>query len=113
MGDRTQCFVNHYPRQVGRCERRCACLHRLSLPNLGPGAIARLFFFYRSQRMGNIIQRGINDRRSIETALADLLAKYERFPSTDLARMIRQLQAEIANASALPEAQERVSERGT
>ncbi len=45
--------------------------------------------------MGDIVQRGINDRRSIETALADLLAKYERFPSTDLARMIRQLQAEI------------------
>jgi hypothetical protein len=37
----------------------------------------------------------MSERRSIETALADLLAKYERFASADLARMIRQLQAEI------------------
>ena len=45
--------------------------------------------------MRDIIQRGINDRRSIEQALADPLAKYERHPTADLARMIRQLQAEI------------------
>ena len=45
--------------------------------------------------MGDIIERGISERRSIETALADLVANYERFPSADLARMIRHLRAEI------------------
>ena len=45
--------------------------------------------------MGDIIERGIDERRSIEEALADLLAKHERLPSPDLARMIRQLHAEI------------------
>jgi hypothetical protein len=45
--------------------------------------------------MGDIIGVGISERRSIETALTDLLAKYERYPSPDLARMIRQLHAEI------------------
>jgi hypothetical protein len=45
--------------------------------------------------MGDIIERGIRDARSLEEALADLLAKYETYPSADLARMIRQLQAEI------------------
>jgi hypothetical protein len=45
--------------------------------------------------MDGIIERGIIERRSIEEALADLLAKYERYPSPDLARMIRQVHAEI------------------
>jgi hypothetical protein len=35
--------------------------------------------------------------RSLEQALADLNTKYERRPSAELARMIRQLEAEIAN----------------
>jgi hypothetical protein len=35
--------------------------------------------------------------RSIEEALADLVAKYAWRPSAELARMIEQLQAEIAD----------------
>jgi hypothetical protein len=35
-------------------------------------------------------------RRSIEEALADLRAKYKINPTAELARMIRQLEAEIA-----------------
>ena len=34
--------------------------------------------------------------RSLEEALADLLAKYEEHPSPELGRMIRQLELEIA-----------------
>ena len=34
--------------------------------------------------------------RSMEKALADLVAKYEKQPSPELARMIRQLEIEIA-----------------
>jgi hypothetical protein len=36
------------------------------------------------------------DPRSIEQALADLRAKYEKHPDPELARMIRQIEAEIA-----------------
>jgi hypothetical protein len=46
--------------------------------------------------MDGIIERAISERRSIETALSDLLARYEKYPTTELARMIEQLQAEIA-----------------
>ena len=46
--------------------------------------------------MRETIDRGIRERRSIEDACADLRAKYERRPSPDLARMIEQLEAEIA-----------------
>ena len=35
--------------------------------------------------------------RSLEEALANLLAKYQWRPSAELARMIEQLQAEIAD----------------
>lgn len=35
--------------------------------------------------------------RTLEAALADLVATYEIRPSADLARMIRQLEAEIAD----------------
>ena len=38
----------------------------------------------------------VNKQRSIEEAVADLLAKYATRPSAELARMIEQLQAEIA-----------------
>lgn len=34
--------------------------------------------------------------RSMEQALADLVAKYQRQPTPELARMIRQLEIEIA-----------------
>jgi hypothetical protein len=50
--------------------------------------------------MDGIIERGIIERRSIEEALADLLAKYERLPTAELARMIRQLHAEIGERRA-------------
>jgi len=35
------------------------------------------------------------ERRSLEAALAQLVAKYSRFPSSELARMIRGINAEI------------------
>jgi len=35
-------------------------------------------------------------RRSLQDALADLRAKYEKHPNGELARMIEQLHAEIA-----------------
>ena len=38
----------------------------------------------------------IPDPRSIEQALADLRKKYEEQPDPELARMIRQLEAELA-----------------
>jgi hypothetical protein len=39
----------------------------------------------------------INERiRSLEQALADLVAKHEKRPTAELARMIRQLELEIA-----------------
>ena len=49
----------------------------------------------RIARMDGIIEREITDGRSMEQALADLLAKYEWRPSPELARMIEQLRAEI------------------
>jgi hypothetical protein len=39
--------------------------------------------------------------RSMEEAVADLLAKYQWRPSAELARMIEQLQAEIADRKRL------------
>ena len=42
-----------------------------------------------------------NERaRSLEEALADLVATYEKRPSAHLARMIRQLETEIAERTA-------------
>ena len=41
-------------------------------------------------------------RRSIEEALADLRAKYKIHPTAELARMIRQLEAEIADRKRPP-----------
>ena len=38
---------------------------------------------------------GVTQLRSLEGALADLRAKYEKHPSGELARMIEQLHAEI------------------
>jgi hypothetical protein len=42
------------------------------------------------------IDPGMTKLRSLDEAVADLSAKYEKLPSADLARMIEQLQAEIA-----------------
>jgi hypothetical protein len=52
--------------------------------------------------MDGIIERGIRELRSIEEALADLLAKYEKLPTAELARMIRQLHAEIGEHTRTP-----------
>ena len=41
-------------------------------------------------------------RRSIEEALADFRAKYKIHPTAELARMIRQLEAEIADCKRPP-----------
>ena len=43
------------------------------------------------------IDLGFRERRSIEEALAELVAKYASRPSAELARMIEQLQAEITD----------------
>jgi hypothetical protein len=45
--------------------------------------------------MTGFIEKTLNDRRTLEKALADLLAKYQREPSPQLARMIELLRAEI------------------
>jgi hypothetical protein len=42
------------------------------------------------------IEKTIKQRRSLESALAELEAKYQRQPSPELARMMEQLKAEIA-----------------
>jgi hypothetical protein len=47
-------------------------------------------------RSGDIIGREMQGRRSMEQACADLRADYEKRPTPQLARMIEQLQAEIA-----------------
>jgi hypothetical protein len=41
------------------------------------------------------IENALAERRTLERALADLAAKYKQDPSRELARMIRQLEAEI------------------
>jgi hypothetical protein len=45
--------------------------------------------------MKGYIEKALKQRRSLDTALADLLAKYQREPSPELARMIALLRAEI------------------
>ena len=46
-------------------------------------------------------QETLSESRSLEEALADLRAKYDIHPTPELARMIRQLQAEIAERKQL------------
>jgi len=45
--------------------------------------------------MNGYIEKLLKERRTLEEALADLQAKYQREPSADLARMIALLRAEI------------------
>jgi hypothetical protein len=45
--------------------------------------------------MKGFIEETLNQRRSLEQALADLVAKQRREPSPELARMIELLRAEI------------------
>jgi hypothetical protein len=46
--------------------------------------------------MADLIDKAMRRRRTLESALADLRAKCERHPTAALARMIEQLEAEIA-----------------
>jgi hypothetical protein len=46
--------------------------------------------------MDDFLTKALAERRSLEEALTDLRAKYQRQPSPDLARMIRELEAEVS-----------------
>jgi hypothetical protein len=48
----------------------------------------------------DLLERGMEQPRSLHEALADLRAAYERRPGAQLARMIEQLEAEIADREA-------------
>ena len=63
--------------------------------------LLRLRFMSDSIEVIDLILR---ERRSLETALADLVKKYNRssYKSPELARMIRQLQAEIMQRQKAP-----------
>jgi hypothetical protein len=52
----------------------------------------------------DVIDLILRERRSLETALADLVEKYNRssYKSPELARMIRQLKAEIMQRQRAP-----------
>jgi DNA-binding FadR family transcriptional regulator len=50
----------------------------------------------------DFIGRALQGRRSLESALADLAAKYLRHRSPELAQMIRELEAEIAHRKQAP-----------
>ena len=50
------------------------------------------------------IDIALMERRSLETALAQLVAKYNRLPSSELARMIRGINAEIIHRRRVPAA---------
>jgi hypothetical protein len=45
--------------------------------------------------MSDFIASVLRERRSLETVLADLVAKHKRAPRPELARMIRGIEAEI------------------
>jgi hypothetical protein len=53
--------------------------------------------------MTDDLDEAMRERRSIEEALADLRAKYEKNPTPGLAPMIQQLEAEIADRKGSPE----------
>jgi hypothetical protein len=46
--------------------------------------------------MADLIGKAMRGRRSLEAALNDLRIKYEQHPTAEVARMIQQLEAEIA-----------------
>jgi hypothetical protein len=50
----------------------------------------------RPFEMDDFITKALAERRSLEEALADLRARYQRRPRPDLAKMIRQFEAEIS-----------------
>jgi hypothetical protein len=45
--------------------------------------------------MNNFIQDMLNERRSLDVVLADMLVKYQRNPTPSLARTIKLIQEEI------------------
>jgi hypothetical protein len=49
----------------------------------------------RSNHMNGFIQKALNQRRSMESALTDMLVEYQHHPSPQLARTIELLQEEI------------------
>lgn len=51
--------------------------------------------------MDDFLTKALAERRSLEQALADLRSKYERQPNPDLAKMIRELEAEISYRNAV------------
>jgi hypothetical protein len=51
--------------------------------------------------MNDFLAKALAERRSLEEALRDLRAKYERQPSPDLAEMTRQLESEISDRKAV------------
>jgi len=51
------------------------------------------------------IDKAMKGRRSLESALAELEAKYRTRPSAELARMMEQLKAEIAIRKRRPKPQ--------
>jgi hypothetical protein len=48
------------------------------------------------------IEKALNERRSLEDALADLMANCSSYPTPERARMIQQLEAEIAERRRQP-----------
>jgi hypothetical protein len=58
--------------------------------------------------MDDFIAKALAERRSLEKALKDLRAKYERRPSPDLAEMIRQLELEVSHRGFTRSPQKRV-----
>jgi hypothetical protein len=50
---------------------------------------------HRVQRMSTFLQQMLNERRSIEVELADMLAKYERDPRPPLAQTIELIRSEV------------------
>ena len=58
--------------------------------------VPHIYFKMCAGPMVDQLDRTIKGRRSMEEALADLRVKYQQQPSFELARMIQQLEAEIA-----------------
>ena len=57
--------------------------------------------------MNEFFDKALNERRSLQQALADLRAGYQRRPSYELGEMIQNVEAEIAERDAAREAKQR------
>jgi hypothetical protein len=72
--------------------------HRQSIKMIGELLLIVLVFFrtgFLHDVVKGFIEKTLDQRRSLETALADLLAEYQRKPRPELARTIELLRAEI------------------